>query len=339
MRALVLEKFGGPLEPRDLDPPVIASHEALVRVRNVGVCGTDLKIRAGRMGLDVLPLIMGHEIAGEVAEVGSEVQGYAIGDRVAVNFYVTCGTCRYCRQGRDTLCPYTSQHGFSRDGGLAEYMKTPAVNLCKLPDNVPLDRACILGEAVATSYHAVTKKARIDPGTTVALVGVGGVGLHALQMAKLAGGWTIAIDVNQDRLEMALKLGADVVVDAKQGPFHEEVRRHTGGEGADVVMEFVSNEDTLPSSYRSLRRAGRLVFVGYTPELAMTLMPHEMVRNEFEILGSRANSKQELEETVALVSQGRIEPVVDRVFSMEDVEEAFDALRQGRSLGRNVVAV
>ena len=258
---------------------------------------------------------------------------------MAVNFYVTCGACRYCRQGRDTLCPNMRQHGFSRDGGFAEYMKTPGVNLCKLPDNVPLDRACILGDAVATSYHAVTKKARIDPGTTVALVGVGGVGLHALQLAKLAGAWTIAIDVNQERLELARKLGADAVVDAKRGPFHEEVRRLTGGEGADVVMEFVSNEDTLPSSYRSLRRAGRLVFVGYVPELAMSLMPHEMVRNEFEILGSRANSKQELEETVALVSQGRIETVVDRIFSLEDVEEAFDALRQGRSLGRNVVAV
>ena len=339
MRALVLEEFGGPLIPRELDVPAIDPHEALVRVRNVGVCGTDLKIRAGRMGLDVLPLIMGHEIAGEVAEVGSEVQGFAAGDRVAVNFYVTCGACRYCRQGRDTLCPNMRQHGFSRDGGFAEYMKTPGVNLCKLPDNVPLDKACILGDAVATSYHAVTKKARIDPGTTVALVGVGGVGLHALQMAKLAGGWTIAIDVNQDRLNLARKLGADAVIDAKQGPFHEEVRRLTGGEGADVVMEFVSNEDTLPSSYRSLRRGGRLVFVGYVPELPMSLMPHEMVRNEYEFLGSRANSKQELEETVALVSQGKIEPVVDRVFSLEDVEEAFDALREGRSLGRNVVAV
>lgn len=339
MRALVLEEFAGPLVEKDLPTPTIGPHEALVRVRNVGICGTDLKIRAGHMGLDVLPLIMGHEVAGEVAEVGPEVKGFAPGDRVTVSFYVTCGRCPYCREGRDTLCPELRQHGFSIDGGLADYMKTPGVNLCKVPDHVPLDQACILGDAVATSYHAVTKRAQVRPGKTVVLVGVGGVGLHALQMARLAGGWTIAVDVNQERLGLAQKLGADAVVDARQGPFHEEVRRLTGGDGADVVMEFVANQDTLPSSYLSLKRAGRLVFVGYTPELPMQIMPHEMVRNELEIFGSRATTKQELKDTMDLVAQGRIQPIVDRVFSMEDVELAFEALRQGRTLGRNVVAI
>ena len=339
MRALVLEQFGGPLTLKELPTPSIGPHEALVRVRNVGSCGTDLKIRAGRMGLDALPLIMGHEVAGEVAEVGTEVEGFAPGDRVAVSFYVTCGRCPYCREGRDTLCPELRQHGFSIDGGFADYMKTPGINLCKVPDHVPLDQACILGDAVATSYHAVTKRAQVRPGKTVVLVGVGGVGLHALQMARLAGGWTIAVDINQERLELARKLGADAVVDARQGPFHEEVRRLTGGDGADIVMEFVANQDTLPSSYLSLKRAGRLVFVGYTPELPMQVMPHELVRNELEIFGSRATTKQELKDTMDLVAQGRIQPIVDRVFSMEDVELAFDALREGRTLGRNVVAI
>ncbi len=104
MHALVLEEFGGPFIPKDVATPRIVPHEALVRVRNVGVCGTDLKIRAGRMGLNVLPLIMGHEVVGEVAEVGSEVRGVAPGDRVTVNFYITCGRCQFCREGRDTLC-------------------------------------------------------------------------------------------------------------------------------------------------------------------------------------------------------------------------------------------
>ena len=129
------------------------------------------------------------------------------------------------------------------------------------------------------------------------------------------------------------------MVDARQGPFHQAVQRLTDGQGVDIVMEFVANQDTLPSSYLSLKRAGRLVFVGYTPQLPMSVMPHEMVRNEWEILGSRANSKQELQDTMDLVAQGRIQPIVDQVFSLEDVELAFDALRQGRSLGRNVVAI
>ncbi len=339
MRALVLEKFGGPLLPQDIPVPDIDSHEVLVRVRNVGVCGTDLKIRAGRMGLDVLPLVMGHEIAGEVAQTGSGVRGVEPGDRVAVNFYVTCGMCRFCREGRDTLCPEVRQHGFSRDGGFAEYLKTPAVNLCKVPDNVPLEQACILGDAVATSYHAVTKRAQVRPGQTVALVGVGGVGLHALQMVNLAGGRAIAVDISDERLNKARELGADAVINTGREPFHEEVRALAGGGGVDVVLEFVSNQATLPSSVQSLARGGRLVFVGYTPELPLSIMPHVMVRNELEVLGSRANSKQELEDTMALVAQGKITPIVDQVFSLEDVEEAFDALSQGSPLGRNVVAV
>ena len=339
MRALVLEQFGGPFIRKDVPVPAIKPHEALVRVRHVGVCGTDVKIRAGRLGLDVLPLIMGHEIAGEVAEVGSEVRGFAAGDRVLVNFYVTCGCCAFCRVGRDTLCAGVKQHGFIMDGGFAEYVRTPAVNLCRVPAHVPLDHACILGDAVATSYHAVTKRAQIRPGTTVALIGVGGVGLHALQMAKLAGGRVIAVDVNDARLELAAKLGADATVDARRGPFHEAVRKLTDGQGVDVAMEFVANKDTLPSTYRSLRRAGRLVFVGYTPEQPMSIMPHELVRNEFEIVGSRANTKQELEDTMDLVARGCITPMVDEVLPIEEIERAFDALREGRPVGRNVVEV
>ena len=339
MRALVLDTFDGPFIPRDVATPTIAPHEALVRVRNVGVCGTDVKIRAGRMGLGVIPLIMGHEIAGEVADVGAEVRGFAPGDRVVVNFYVTCGRCQFCRVGRDTLCHEVRQHGFSIDGGFAEYVKTPGVNLCKVPDHVSLEAACILGDAVATSYHAITRRAQVKPGTTVALIGVGGVGLHALQMARLAGGRVIAVDVNEARLDVARSLGADAVVDARSGPFHETVRRLTGGQGADVVLEFVANPQTLPSSYQSVKRAGRLVFVGYTPGLPLPVMPHELVRNELEIVGSRANTKQELQETMDLVAGGRIKPIVDRVIPLAGIEEAFTALREGRPLGRNVLAV
>ena len=339
MRAWVLEEFGAPLQRRDVPVPAIGPGEALVRVRNVGICGTDLKIRAGRMGLGVVPLIMGHEVAGEVAAVGDGVQGVRPGERVVVNFYLTCGRCPFCRAGRETLCSEVRQHGFSVDGGFADYMKTPATNLCRVPDRVPLDQASILGDAVATAYHAVTRRAGIQPGRRVALVGVGGVGLHVLQMARLAGGWVIAIDVNEASLERAKALGADAVVDARREPFHEAVRRLTDGEGVDVVLELVGNEDTLPSSYRSLRRAGRLVFIGYTPQVPLAVLPHELVRNEWEIVGSRANTKQELQETMELVAQGRIQPIVDRLVPFEEIETAFDALRDKRSTGRNVLVV
>lgn len=339
MRALVLEAFGGPLVAREVPVPAVGPDHALVRVRNVGICGTDLKIRTGRMGLDVVPLIMGHEIAGEVAEVGPAVRGFAPGDRVVVNFYVTCRRCRFCRSGRDTLCPEVRQHGFSIDGGFAEYVATPAANLCRVPDPVPLAQACILGDAVATAYHAVTRRARVGPGTTVVLVGVGGVGLHAVQVARLAGGRVIAVDVNEARLGLARDLGAEAVVQARSGPFHEAVGRLTDGQGADVVIEFVGSADTLASSYQSLARAGRLVFVGYTPEVPLPVLPRDLVRQETEIVGSRANTTRELEETMDLVARGQLRPIVDRVLPLEEVEAAYQALREGRVLGRTVVAV
>ena len=239
MRAAVLEQFGGPLVMKQVEEPSMGPYEALIRVRNCGVCGSDLKIKSGKAG-GPLPMIMGHEIAGEVVEVGQEVGDFQAGDRVVVNFYVTCGSCRCCRLGRTTLCPRVLHKGWDAPGGYAEYTSAPAVNLCKVPDHVPLEQACILGDAVVTSYHAVTKRADIHPGSTVALVGTGGVGLHSLQIAKLAGAWTIAIDINEDRLDLARKLGADAVVDARKGDFDREVRRLTGGEGVDVVIEFVA---------------------------------------------------------------------------------------------------
>src|ERR1700693_2917555 len=190
-----------------------------------------------------------------------------------------------------------------------------------------------------TPYRAITRRAQVRRGTRLAVIGGGGVGLHALQVAKMAGGWVIAVDVNDARLELARTLGADAVVDARSGPFHEAVRQLTDGQGVDVVLEFVANQQTLPSVYLRGKRAGRLVFVGYTPELPISVMPHELVRNELEIVGSRANTKQELQETIDLVARGRIKPIVDRILPLTEVEEAFDALREGRSLGRNVLPI
>lgn len=306
MRAAVLEEYGKPLNLTEVEVPTIGPHEALIKVKNCGVCLTDLKIRSDASGMSVLPLILGHEPAGEVAEVGQEVVDFRPGDRVVANNYITCGRCGYCRQGRNTLCDNVRQFGFNLDGGYAEYIKAPAINMCKVPDHVPLDQACILADAVATSYHAVTKRARIQPGMTVALIGTGGVGLHTLQMVRLAGGWTIAVDLSEDRLALAQELGADAIVDARKGAFHEEVRRLTDGEGVDVVLEFVASDDTLESSYLSLKKGGRLVFVGYLPGQAMSFLPFHMVLNELEVIGSRANTPQELKETVNLVAQGRL---------------------------------
>jgi len=149
----------------------------------------------------------------------------------------------------------------------------------------------------------------------------------------------IAVDVNEARLELARALGADAVVDARSGLFHEAGCKLTDGQGVDVVLEFVANQQTLPSRYQSLRCAGRLVFVGYTPEVATSVVPCEPVRSELEIVGSSANTEQEQQETMDLVARGRIKHIVDRVIPLPDIEDVFAALREGRPLGRNVLAI
>ena len=338
MRAAVLEEFGRPLVMKQVEEPIMGPYEALIKVRNCGVCASDLKLKSGKAG-GPLPMIMGHEIAGEVVEVGQEVEDFQAGDRVVVNFYITCGRCRCCRLGRTTLCPRVLHKGWDAPGGYAEYTSAPAVNLCKVPDHVPLEQACILGDAVVTSYHVVTKRADIHPGSTVALVGTGGVGLHALQIAKLAGAWTIAIDINEERLELARKLGADAIVDARKGDFDREVRRLTDGEGVDVVMEFVASAETMACSLRSVRTAGRLVFIANTPGLPMDLFPRDLTAGELEIVGSRVGNTQELQETVNLVAQGLVRPIVDRTFPLDEVEACHRLLEEGKVAGRAVLTI
>ncbi|MCL5960183.1 MAG: alcohol dehydrogenase catalytic domain-containing protein [Chloroflexi bacterium] len=341
MKAVVLRELGGPLTLEEVPKPEIGPSDALVRVRACGVCFTDVKIRAGKIPDTKVPLILGHEPAGEVAAIGSEVKGAQVGDRVVVHFYVTCGVCEPCRTGHETLCRnLVGQIGTHLDGGYAEYLRVPAVNLCPIPDHLPFAQAAILADAVATPLHALRERAKVRPGQTVAIVGAGGgLGLHAVQIARLCGGKVIAIDVDKERLQRARELGADQTVLARDESFDEEIKRLTRGLGVDAVLELVGTPVTLRASLRSLKPRGKLVIVGYKPDTSFELDPLYMVITEKEILGSRATTKQELADLVELVSQGKVQPIVSQTFSLDEVERAHSLLREGRIIGRAVLTI
>lgn len=339
MRALVVREFGGPLVLEDAPLPRPAADEALIRVKACAVDQFDLTIRDGKFAMaNQTPIILGHEIAGVVEAVGAEVDSVSMGDRVTSTLYLTCGRCRYCLTGRETICAdFKGYIGIHTPGAYAEYTTVPAANLVKIPETISFPNGSVLANAIGTPYHALTKRARLQPGERIVITGAGGgVGVHAVQLARLMGGFVMAVDIGEEKLSLARELGAEIIFDASTGDFSPLVKEWTGGEGADVVLELVGTA-TFDSSIKSLARGGRMVIVGSHTGTTLSASPQAMIANEWEILGSRNVSKRELAEVVNLVAAGRIKPIVTGTYSLEEAEAIHQRLRKQEIIGRVVL--
>ena len=338
MRALVVKEFGGPLIAEDIPVPQRGPDEALIRVKACAVDQFDLTIRDGKFPTAKTPIILGHEIAGMVESVGENVDNVRPGDRVTSTLYLTCGRCRYCLTGRETICAdFKGYVGIHTPGAYAEYTTIPAVNLVKIPDSIPFPEGSVIANAIGTPYHALTKRARLQPGERIIVTGAGGgVGAHAIQLAKMMGAFVMAVDIGKEKLSLARELGAEVVFDASTGDFSATARTWTNGEGAEVVLELVGTQ-TFDSSLRSLSRGGRIVVVGSHTGTELKASPQAMIANEWEILGSRNVTKRELAEVVALVSGGRVKPVVTGTYPLGEAEALHQKLRKQEIVGRVVL--
>ncbi len=338
MKAMVLNEFGGPIVLQDIERPRCGPSDAVIEVGACGICGSDLKIRKGKIPGVTVPRVLGHEVAGTVVEVGSEIGFLHEGDRVVASLYLTCGRCEFCLSGRDTLCiNLFGQVGEHIDGGLAEYMRVPAANLFKLSSDVPFEQASVLADAVGSSYHALTAKASVRPGDTVLVVGAGGgLGLHAVQIAKLHGAKVLAVDIEEVRLKMAREQGADELLNAKDTALPDWVKKVTDGKGADVIIELIGSGGSLATAISCLKRGGRLVVTGYQFDSPFHIEPFNILANEYEVVGSRNTTKKELEEIIRLVEAGMIKPVITRTFPMEEIDEAHRLLEEGKILARAV---
>lgn len=309
-----------------------------MRVRSGGVGLTLLNMRTGRSG-GATPRIMGHELAGDIVEVGDGVTNIKPGQRCTVYFYLTCGHCRRCRGGRETLCENWGGHvGVHRDGGFADLVCLPAGNYLPIPDNLDYEAAAMAADAVNTNLHCMRERARISPTDQVALIGAaGGVGIHGVQMAKLFGARVIAIDVSETKLDLARKWGADVVINARaENDLAAAIRRETGGRGADAVVDYVGKSQTFQAAVDSLAVGGRAVAIGGMPD-QFNFDTRRLVQGERTITGSRHSTRAEFIETLELMARGVIKPVVGMRTHFTEVESIFAAIVNQTLLGRGAV--
>lgn len=327
MKAAVLHQIGEELKIEEVQAPALGRGGVLVKTAAAGLCHTDLGIMDGHVPIGRLPMILGHEVAGEVVQIGEDVPAALIGKRVCVSYGLVCGRCVQCKSGNDTLCDKWQTMGRTINGGFAEYIAAPAENIEILPDGLSYEEGAIIPCSVATAYHAV-KRAGIGLGQIVAIFGVGGVGLNAVQFANLAGGDVIAIDVADEKLDMARSLGARQLVNARKADPVSAVKAISDGRGADACLEFVGSPATYRASIGSVRRGGRVVVAGYHPE-PMKVGSLRLMLDEVTVTGAHVANQREIREILGLAASKKInlKPMVTHTVIFDDIGAGLERLR------------
>ena len=352
MRAVVAEAIQKPMEVREMAVPDISEHDVLVRVVASGICRTDWHVWNGDWtwaGLDLpLPITLGHEIGGVVERVGSAVPNLRPGMRVCVPFNFADGTCPYCRRGLQNLCENASWNFTTPgSGGFAQFARVPnaQLNCVPLPSNVTERDGAALGCRYMTAYRAVRTQAEVRPGETVLVIGVGGVGRSAVQIATAMGGLVIAVDSKPSALEAAKALGALAVINA-DGLTSEEigkrVKEANGGKGVEVAIDGMGGHLTTPAAVASLAKGGRLVVAGLTTQDdkgQITIPIDQLVLSEFSIVGSLGNPHCDYPELLNLVDSGRLAPskIIGEEVALADVQSVFDRLPEFETEGFTVI--
>ncbi len=339
MKAMRLHEYEAPLKLDEVEIPKAGPTDALIKILACGVCHTDLHFLEGNLTTEKFggkrPWILGHEIAGKVQEVGSEIAEFKVGDPVLVDSWTayTCGSCIMCRTGNENSCKLNGPPGFARDGGYAEYIAVPARSVIHIEKLKPED-AAPLSCCGVTSYRAL-RKARVTPNEIVVVYGAGGTGSFAIQIAKAFGASVIAIDRTEEKLEMAKKFGADYVVDGLKDPVGD-VRKITGENGANVVLDFVGFEQTYENGLKMLTALGRLLVIGVGPG-PLKCLPDDAVNYELTIAGVKVGTHKELIDLVMLAKKGIVKSITTKTFKLEEANEALEQLKNGQILGRSVI--
>lgn len=340
MRAAVVRETGGPeaIRIEDVPVPEIRPNGVLIRVEACGVCFHDVVTRNGTMKRGVaLPFIPGHEVSGEIVEIGPLVRQFRVGDRVATTQRLhICGHCRYCRNGRETSCEEREFLGDAGlNGGYSEIVCVEEDNLAIVPEGVALDEAAIVACAVGTELNAVRDVAQVQPGERVLVLGAGGgLGIHGVQLARLAGALVIAVTTSPEKAEFIREAGSHhVVLTPRGGDFSKEIMALTDGRGVDVVIDNVGSVLFQPTR-RSLAMGARWVFVGQLTGDFVQLNPAQIFMRDTTIMSAKSTSREQLRDALDLVRQGMIKPFVHDRLPLEEASRAHALIEAGRTTGR-----
>lgn len=322
-----LTEPGEPLSIEEVPDPKPAAGEVLVRVEACGVCASDLHFWHGHVRAPKIPVILGHEVAGTIEAIGDGVSDeWSKGMRVAVHPAAPCGECELCRAGRESICRDMEGLGMHRDGGYAELVAAPVRSLVKVPDDLPLEQAAVATDAVATAFHALACRGRLQAGESVAVFGCGGLGTHALLLARLMGaGKIVAVDTKPSALMRAPDFGAHDTVDATGGEAGREVRSRGG---VDLALDFVGVPETVGQAMKSLKRGGRCVVVGVGMKPLQLAPSAILTSGEYELRGCYGSERRDLKRVLELAGLGVLDlsRSVSATFSLSDANKALAAL-------------
>ncbi|QQK81419.1 alcohol dehydrogenase AdhP [Salicibibacter cibi] len=336
MKAAVVNNFSQDLEIKDVSVPELEYGDVLIKVHTCGVCHTDLHAATGDWPAKPnLPLIPGHEGVGIVEKVGEGVKTVKVGDRVGVPWlYSACGECEYCLVGKETLCPDRLYSGYLVDGAYAEYCKAPGNYVVKIPDELDAVEAAPILCAGVTTYKAL-KVSGAQPGDWVAIYGIGGLGHIAVQYAKVMGFNVYAVDIQDDKLSLAKKLGADKTVNSAKTNPDESIQNDIGGVQAAISVAVA--QKPFEQAYHSIKNGGTLVAVGL-PSDELPVPIFDTVANEITVKGSFVGTRKDQQEALALAAQGKIKANISTE-SLDNINEIFERMEQGKIDGRVVLKI
>ncbi len=332
----------GEITVKEREKPTVGTGEVGVEVKNCGVCMTDVHITHGEFSVEN-PVVLGHEFSGIVEEVGSGVDRFNIGDKVAANPIISCGYCNYCKDGRTNFCKNAIVLGGAGDniidGGYQDYTVVPQKNLEKLEDNVSFSRGAF-AEPLACAIRGINRL-QINTGDEVLLIGAGPMGLLLLQLLGMQGASKVIVsEIIEERRDRALELGADYTVSPEEYNVPEEVKDLSGnGDGVDVAIEAVGNKTTAQTGIKSLRRGGKMMIFGVPPEEAeVPVNIFDTYFDEIDILGSYALTKQDFLDSISLINSSQLEldSLVSHQLNLEDIEKALKMAEDGLGLKKQI---
>ena len=337
MKAIIFNEHGSPevLKYADLPVPEPARGQVLIKLHAAALNRVDLLVRAGWRGLNLaLPHILGADGAGEIAALGEGVDGWRVGDRVVINANLGCGICDFCLAGKDNLCRNWHLLGETIRGTYAEFILLPPKQLFHLPDSFDYHAAAASSLVYQTAWHSLITRGKLRPGEKVLIVGAsGGVNTASIQIAKLTGASPIVVGSDEKKLELAERLGADILINrAKTENWSKEIFKLTNRQGVDVVVDNVGT--TFPLSLRALRKGGRLLTVGNTGAPKFEIDNRYIFAKHLSIIGSTMGTLKDFDEVMSLIVAGKLQPVIDKTFALKDARLAHERLENNEQLGK-----